>query len=75
MSDSAARGARDGPAASRSSRADDNIGDIRDRLRQVQEALRDMPPHSGSGTRVALHDEVMRLERRLAEQRAGPDGS
>lgn len=50
-----------------------SAAELQDRLRQVRAALRDMPPHSGSGTRQALHDEVLRLERRLATQRSSPD--
>ncbi len=45
------------------------ITELQDRLAQVRAALTDMPPHSGSGTRLALQDEVMRLERLLADRR------
>lgn len=43
--------------------------ELQDRLAQVRAALTDMPPHSGSGTRLALQDEVIRLERLLADRR------
>jgi len=42
--------------------------DLQDRLARLRAALTDMPPHSGSGTRLALQEEVMRLERLLAER-------
>lgn len=45
-----------------------SVAELEDRLRQVRTALRDMPPHSGAGTRHALHDELLRLERRLADR-------
>ncbi len=43
--------------------------ELRDRLAQVRAALTDMPPHSGAGTRLALQEELMRLERLLADRR------
>jgi hypothetical protein len=45
------------------------VADLQDRLAQVRAALADMPPHSGSGTRLALQEEVMRLERLLSDRR------
>ena len=36
------------------------------RLRDVQGALRDMPPHAASGTRERLEAERTRLQRELA---------
>ena len=47
----------------------DSVADLQDRLAQVRAALTDMPPHSGSGTRLALQDELTRLERLLADRR------
>lgn len=48
---------------------DATTSELQDRLAQVRAALTDMPPHSGSGTRLTLQDEVMRLERLLADRR------
>ena len=46
----------------------DTVAELQDRLARVRAALTDMPPHSGSGTRLALQDELMRLERLLADR-------
>lgn len=43
------------------------VEELRVRLRAVEEALRDMPPHSASGTRERLDAERSRLQRALAD--------
>lgn len=41
--------------------------ELRTRLRAVEEALREVPPHWASGTRERLETERARLQRALAD--------
>lgn len=45
---------------------------LRARLRDLQSAIADLPPHSAQGLRADLEDQVARLRRRLATRGTGP---